>query len=177
MNKKQVAQLVATLAAAFPNGKVSERTSQVYEESLADLDFDVAKNACARLVSTANFMPTIAEIRRTCADITLGPQRSGEQAYDIVLQAVRQYGWPSPPRFRDPHIQRAIGTWGSWADLCVSPSDDPGGRARFIALYEQLAQAERADIVSGKPLPKPRAGMREFGLPKPKPQLQQEAKP
>ena len=97
----------------------------------------------------------------------LGPKRSGEEAYSVVLEAVRRFGRYETPGFTDPHIQRAIGVWGTWVDLCNSPEDDPGGRARFIELYEQQSGRERADIVSGIPLPEARP-RGEFILPNPK---------
>lgn len=164
MEKSEASKIVSLLFASFPSSHLERRHVDAYVAGIVDLPADAAGAACRRLVGTCRFLPSVAEIRSAVADVTLGPRRTGEQAYDILMQAVRRFGWPCAPRFRDEHITRAIGVWGSWQDLCASPSDDPGGRARFIALYEDLASAERADIVSGKPLPKPRAGQREFGL-------------
>jgi hypothetical protein len=53
--------------------------------------------------------------------------------------------------------------WGGWADVCASPQDDPGGRARFIELYEQLAHGQRDAVVSGVPLPPASDGPDFFG--------------
>jgi hypothetical protein len=163
MTRTEAAKLVLSLFNSFPSARVSEGNAEAYESALLDLDARVAHEAVTRLRNTRTFLPSISEIRSAAADVTLGPARSGEEAYAILLRAVRQCGWISPPRFLDPNITRALGVWGSWMDVCVSPGDDAAGRARFIELYEQSAQSERADVVAGKPLPRPRAGNREFG--------------
>lgn len=162
MTKDEAGKIVAVLFASFPSATLERKHVDAYMSALIDLDAKVAGEAVDRLRRTATFLPSISEVRKTAADIQLGPQRSGEQAYAIVLEAVRRHGWPEAPRFRDPNITRAIGVWGAWADLCASPADDPGGRARFIELYEQGANRERSDIVAGKALPPPRANRREF---------------
>jgi len=163
VTKVEAIQIVAMLNAAFGHSRLTAQGCDIYVDMVQDLGFSPAKEAVRRLLSKARFMPTIAEIRETAADVTLGPARSGEEAYAILLRAIAACGWCSPPKFRDPHITRALGVWGSWVDVCASPADDAAGRARFIELYEQSAKRERADVVAGKPLPAPRAGLREFG--------------
>src|SRR5690606_26736715 len=86
-------------------------------------------------------------------DVVLGPRRTGEDAYRVALEAVRRFGRYQAPRFRDPHITRALGVFGGWVAFCDSPDVDPAGRARFVELYEEGARRERADIASGLPRP------------------------
>ena len=155
MKKSEVAEIVMMLMAAFPHGKTTPSTSGVYENALQDLDADAARKAVQRLMATCKFMPTIAEIREVAHSLQHGRARSGEEAYAIVLRAVRSVGYYGTATFRDPFIGRAIGVWGSWAQLCLAPDDDPAGRARFIELYEQLARDARANASSGIPLPPP----------------------
>lgn len=169
MKPSEAIEILMFLNAAFPASKLDETSAKVFRESIVDLPAEAARAAAQRLAKTRTFMPSIAEIRGASADVALGPRRSGAEAYDVLMQAVARFGWPSPPRFRDRHIQRAIGVWGTWGDLCSSPSDDPGGRARFIELYEQLAGRERADVVSGAALPEPGGGQGEF-LPRERPE-------
>lgn len=162
MTKDDAGKLIAVLFASFPSANLERKHVDAYVSAILDLDAKVAGEAVSRLRNTATFLPAIAEIRRAAADVQLGPMRSGEDAYRVLLEAVRAHGWPTMPRFRDPHILKGIGVWGSWQDLCNSPADDPGGRARFIELYEQSARQEREDVVAGKPLPAARASKREF---------------
>lgn len=153
------------LFAAFPaaRGDVEswQRTLRVYAEMLLDLDRDAVRKAVQRLIGTAKWLPTVAEIRAAATELVQGPMRSGAEAYDELTRAVRRhgrcYGGEPAPEFADPLISRCLGVWGSWNDLCNSPSDDPGGRARFIELYGELAKRERDAVSSGIPLPEPRS--------------------
>ena len=160
MTPKQAAQTVALLAAAYPYAKVSVDTSQVYENMLGDLDFDVTKQAVARLVTTSKFMPTIAEIREASTALRLGPPRTGGEAWADACAAVRKVGRYGTPKWQDPILAETMRLWGAWRDFCNSPEDDPGGRARFIEMYDQLAARKRADVVSGIALPAPGAPLR-----------------
>jgi hypothetical protein len=155
MKRSEVAEIVMMLMAAFPHAKTTASTSAVYERALEDLDVEAGRKAVQRLMATSKFMPTIAEIREVAYALQHGRARSGEEAYAIVLRAVRRFGFYGTPRFTDPHIQRAIGVWGSWSQVCLSPDDDAAGRARFIELYEQLARDSRANASSGVSLPPP----------------------
>ena len=163
MTKKEAAKIVAFLAAAYQNARVSVETSEVYENLLQDLDFETAKRACARLISTSKFLPTIAEIREAATDLKLGPMRTGGEAWGEAMMAVRKYDRSESPKWSEPIMAEAMRLWGSWVDFCNSPADDPGGRARFIELYEQLSKRQRVDVVSGIALPAPSAPLRLVG--------------
>jgi len=175
MTRDEAGKIISVLFATYPSATLTVKNVEAYASAILDLDAKVAGEAVNRLRLTKTFLPSISEIRACAADIVLGPMRSGEEAYGVLMTAVRACGWPAPPRFRDANITRAIGVWGSWADLCRSPADDPGGRARFIELYEQGATRERADAIAGKALPGPRASRQEFAplaRPVPNPQAQ-----
>jgi hypothetical protein len=152
------------LFGTYPNATLERKHIDAYMSAIVDLPADAGSKAVDRLRRTKTFLPSVAEIRSAAADVQLGPQRTGEDAYRIVLEAIRKFGRYAEPRFSDPHITRALGVWGSWVGACNSPEDDPGGRARFIELYESCAGRERLDVVSGIPLPAPRVGS-EYLLP------------
>lgn len=166
MTPSEIDELLMMLVAAYPNMKVTDATTKLYEVTLADLDEGLARRAVIRIITTSKFPPTIAEIREACSLQSAGPVRSGADAYGVLMEAVRRhgrcYGEPAP-EFSDPLIAKCIGVWGSWNDLCNSPSADPGGRARFIELYDELARAARQDQVSGQALPRPQP-IREFWI-------------
>lgn len=161
MTKTEASQLVAILFASFPSARLDRTHVDAYVSGLVDLDGRTAAAAVTRLRFTSKFLPSIAEIREACAAQTHGPRRSGEEAYAELTDAVRRHGrdyGQGMPKFRDPLIAKCLGVWGSWNDFCASPSDDPGGRARFVQLYDELASRRRQDQVAGAPLPAPRQG-------------------
>lgn len=171
MRKSEVAEIVMMLLASYPTAKTVERTSELYETMLADLDFAVARKAVTRLIVTSKWLPTIAEIRESCTALVHGPLRAGGEAWRDAIGEVRRGGRYAQPRFADALVGETIRLWGSWQGFCDSPEDDPGGRARFIELYEQLAARRRADVVSGIALPAPKGEPRRLSRVPVEPQL------
>jgi hypothetical protein len=153
MKKSEIASIVAVLLEAFPNAKLGERTRDVYEDNLQDLEAASVGRAVQRLIGTCRFLPTIAEIREAATDLHLGPRRTGAEGWQDAILEVRRIGWCGSPKFRDPLVAQCIQMWGSWQSFCNSPEDDPGGRARFIELYETLSKRDRSDVQTGVPLP------------------------
>lgn len=157
MTRGEAAKLVLLLIEAYPGSKSSARTSEVYETMLADLDAGIAAQAVRRLIATAKWLPTVAEVRSTYADLAHGPVPSGEDAYADLLQQVRRVGIYRAPRFTDPLAERAmLGVYGSWRACCNAPENDQAGRARFLDFYQRLATQQRLDQASGIPLPEPK---------------------
>jgi hypothetical protein len=162
MKPSEAAEIVLMLMAAFPASKTLPTTSAVYECSLADLDAAVARKAVTRLIATRKWLPTVAEIRSAATDLRLGAVRDGGEAWKDAVAAVRYVGRYDVPAFPDPLVSQALRLWGSWASFCDSPEDDPGGRARFIELYDSLALRRREAEASGIPLPEPAAAARKL---------------
>jgi hypothetical protein len=157
MQRSETLKLVALLAAAWRDAAISDETAGVYSSMLADLDFDVAQQAVHRLINTSKWLPTVAEIRATAADIEHGPVRAGGEAYGDVLAEIRRTGHYGVPRFQDPLVAEAVGIMG-WRGLCLG-DNEAADRARFIEVYDRLASRGRADVVAGRALPAPRKGL------------------
>lgn len=145
MKRKQIVELVAMLFAAYPSSRPTERTLEIYEEMLGDLDHDITKRAVAHIIqnSRSEFVPTVAAVRLVVADLLLGPVRSGADAWADALAEVRRVGWCGKPKFKDPIVAEALELFGSWPDFCASPETDAAGRARFIDHYDALARRAR----------------------------------
>lgn len=166
MNRAETVQLLAFITAFYPDWKLTEATIEAWHEMLRDLEFEVAKTAVKRVISRKRYLPTVAEIREEAASLLRPELMSGEEAWALVADAVREFGYyrEMDARERMPalveRVVRAIG----WDEICLS--EEPGVvRAHFIRLYEALARREREDItlpadVKALPAasaPKPRA--------------------
>ncbi len=164
MKDSEVIEIVGMIVAAYPSSKLDAASSKIYRTMLVHLPADIARAAVTRLLATSKFAPSIAEIRSAAAELEHGPVRTGAEAYDVVLKAIRihgpAFGDHKEPTFLDPLIPKCLGVWGTWNDACDSPSNDPGGRARFIELYDELARRQRDAVVSGIALPEPCAPLR-----------------
>lgn len=61
-SESQVLQVIAYLAAAYPNQTVSGETASVYTEQLIDQDPELLLLAARQLVQEEEFLPTVASI-------------------------------------------------------------------------------------------------------------------
>lgn len=191
MKKSEAAELVMMLMGAFSNAKTNESTSQVYEMMLADLDVTQARQAVTRLIATSKFLPSIAEIREACTSQSVGPRKTGLEAYEELNRAVERHGGtprvkvtddgrvlyqkPWPPVSEE--IARAVrAVWGSWGDCCRAMGPDAPDRARFVEAWDTLSTRQRTDLVSGMPLPAPAADAPRLAPAVPRPTATGQAK-
>lgn len=157
MTRAEAAELVAVLSSAYRAQSITEATCQVYETMLADLGYAAAQRAIARLIATSRYMPTVAEIREAVLEVERGPQRGGVEAWGDVLEAIRRVGAYNPaPEFGDPIVSECVRLMG-WVALCRG-TNEAADRARFVELYESLAQRRRKEQVVGDSLQLAAAG-------------------
>jgi hypothetical protein len=89
------------------------------------------------------------------SDVTVGPRRTGVDAWALLQQALRRWGWINPPKITDPHLARALEVIGGWQGACsITVDGEASARARFIEAYDVFSRSERLDLDSGLPLPK-----------------------
>lgn len=167
MNREDAAKVVATLFASYSHMQFTRANVEAYISGIIDLDAAAASLATERLRKGAKFPPAISEFREVCAAIVLGPRKTGNEAYAEMHAAREKHGrypavWfvgdemrtqkPWPPVA--PDIAAAVRqTWGSWEACCADSEIESPSRARFIQAYDGLSERERADLVSGVPLP------------------------
>lgn len=149
MTEAQAQELVVYLTAAFATdfarlGDAQSRATQkVYRDLLVDLDVTAARAAVERLAATSKWLPRVAEIREAALAATLGPVRTGAEAWGDVQRAFQRASADWTPTFADPVVGRVVRALG-WRDLCLS-ENTVADRARFIEAYEQIAASERRD--------------------------------
>lgn len=147
MKEADAKAMVNNLFGAYPLLRVSESTFQVYKQAFLSMTVERALLIVNRLhVTHKDRPPNLGQVIEACTVQDGGARISGEEAYVQLTKAAqrygRSYGADDPPPKLDPLIEKALGVWGSWNQFCNSPDDDAAGRARFIALYDQLAQRE-----------------------------------
>lgn len=151
MTSTECQKLVAVLLGAYPQSRISASTPAVYERMLVDLDVTAANAAIERLLATAKFMPTIAEIREAALAVTVGEVKRGGEAWGEVQRLLARYGarrydlgWKPP--ITDPVAVQVVAALG-WVALCDS-ENQVADRARFIDLYDQLAARDRRSLTA-----------------------------
>jgi len=145
VNELQIKKLVAVMVAAYPASKISEESVGVYTRMLADLEYPAANAAVEQLLATSKWLPTVAEIRERVVSLQDGEIRAGGEAWGSVLKAIRGAGRYRVPgkdfAFADQVTADAVAAM-NWVELCDS-ENQVADRARFIELYDQLAQRHR----------------------------------
>lgn len=154
MKPSEVTTIVAMLAAAYPAARMNEATVDVYELMLGDLDYQVARDAIARIIRTSKFLPTVAEILEAAATEAVGETRNALQAWGDVMQAIRRVGQYGLPKFKDPLVAECVKSLG-WRYLCTADVPESVDRARFAELYNDLQRRERVATITapGRLLP------------------------
>ncbi len=152
MTKEQVYEIVQTFSIAFPNASLPPETIVLYCDMLADLPYDAAKTAVMKIIKTAKFFPTIAEIREATLRQMPGVNPpTPPEAWANVADQLQQCGTWHTPAFAHPLIAQAVRTMG-WYDLCRSenPMTD---RAHFLRIYGDLRDAAWRTALSALPAP------------------------
>jgi hypothetical protein len=145
MTRDQVLKLVTVLRAAFTQGeKMSDATARIYEQRLADLEFEPTMRAVDRLIDTRVFLPAISEIRQATLAVSQGPAPDAIEAYGTVSDAVRHVGRYELPRFRDPITASVVRDFG-WATICDSTHEE-SLRARFLEAYRERAARQQTEM-------------------------------
>lgn len=174
MKPSDAAKIVAMLITAYPDSwrfltpDQQDYSRKLYREFLADLEYSTADAAVRRLIGSAKRMPSVAEIRAVCMELTDGRLDRGGEGWGAILRLIGRYGIYRRPRsahddedasdvfdVADPILARVISSMG-WRELCLS-ENQPADRARVIELYEQLAlqfTQDRAVAAIAPPIPR-----------------------
>lgn len=148
MTMNEVTDLLGWAIANFP--AMQERdmgpTAKLWHEMLKDVPFKVAKKALLKVLATAKYFPTVAEVLEAIADIA-GPRiDTAAEAWGEVERAIRLYG-----HYREsealasmsPRVAKVVKYLG-WQEICLS--EEPGVvRGQFLKMYAQVAEREQKE--------------------------------
>lgn len=167
MKKSEVVQLVTAAAACFPMMQTKELdpVNAAWFDMLGDLPFDLATASLKKVLSTAKFFPTVAEIREAAASLKPQDMPDAELAWAEVWKAITTHGWTDTPEslksaddttvfmtfsvpwdFSHPVIAKVVkAMWGSWAATCRECQTETAGvqRAQFQRMYQTMTKRER----------------------------------
>ena len=154
MTKSDAMKLAMMLGAYFPTPRADEDSLRAYARMLENYDAPLIERAIVRLVKTAKFFPRIAEILNAAAEETYRDDvlPTSEEAYEILLRAVRKYGGHRPFPNTIPHaglIKRAVEQIGGWKYFCSESENLAADRARFIDAYDGVLKRERERVTLG----------------------------
>jgi hypothetical protein len=164
---EQVTALLGVIAAAHPDRfEITDERIDVYADLLADLDITDLKAATRQHLATSPHPPTIADLRRGCAQVSAPAMPAWGEAWRELLDQIGRVGSYAAPSWSHPVIAEAVRQFGPWREVCAMEIDQtPTNRAQFRQIYEAIAgRAQRTAAL----LPEVRALAVERGaLPSP----------
>lgn len=140
MKQADIIKLIGICSANYRNwpevGK-EEHMIELWEMMLSDLPLDLAKRAIQMHISKSVFPPTIADIREVAARIANPRKLDFIEAWDLIGQAIRKYGF-----YREPDALASLpdevaqmARRFTWRELCLNENIDTL-RAQFRMAWE-----------------------------------------
>jgi len=156
VNQSEAARIVAVICTSYPQqaSKLDREAklgmASTFALMLDDIPYDRANAALRVLIQTRTWMPSVADIRSTVAELERGPVRAGGDAWGSVIAAIRAQGAYRTPGtdfvFHDPLVARCVEALG-WQNLCSSEMA-ASDRKQFVDLYDRLADQRRRQTVA-----------------------------
>lgn len=147
MSKLGVNQCMARLDVAYPHHFKRDDIDadfalQVYHEILDDIDDDLLFAATRQWLSTARpFHPSPGELRDLALTLVSHDEKSADEAWIEVLEAIRRIGSYGKPQWSNDLIERTVKAFG-WTELCMTENDQMSyARDSFMKIYK--AQSTR----------------------------------
>jgi len=150
MKTDEIATLVTLALANYPGiqDKDMGPTVALWEKMLSDIPYEIAESALIKVLATARFFPTVAEIREAAASIVNPAIPSAAEAWGEVVQAIRRYGY-----YREEEALASLSPataqvvrWIGWQEICICEEVDVI-RGQFRRAYEEHAGNVRQEAV------------------------------
>lgn len=95
MDKREFAALAAAMEEYYGRNQITKSAASmdIWYELIGDIPYGQCKNAVRQLMATNNFFPSAAEIRKLCTQTGDPEAPSIDDAWGMVLKAVRAYGY------------------------------------------------------------------------------------
>ncbi|NLI74758.1 MAG: hypothetical protein GX369_08360 [Euryarchaeota archaeon] len=146
MTKKEVGQLLVLAVSNYPHmqDKDLRTTARLWQEILSDMPFELAKNALLKVLVTAKYWPTVAEIREAALALQNPGMISPAEAWSQANAALDKYGYYRADEGMGSlptEVQKTIRACGGWGAICTSENIDTV-RAQFLRMFADFSQTE-----------------------------------
>lgn len=140
LNTEQFANWVSALRTYYPKEKIlpNNQALDLWYQMLKDIEYMDAVNALNRWVSTERWSPSIADIRKTVAEMHRDNVDDWTEGWNQVTRAISKYGYTNQPgalASMDDITRECVKAIG-WMNICNS--EEIGvERGHFRTMYEQ----------------------------------------
>ena len=128
----------------FPSSKVDAEALTLYVAALDDLTYQQMKAGVIKLLNTATFFPTIAEIRKASEEMVAHVKHEGKpdagEAWGEVIKFMHERSQcdTRPFPWSCPEVKEAVKRIGKTSLFALEMKDEPIVRAQFMRIYEKL---------------------------------------
>jgi hypothetical protein len=141
MNHQETATVCYILASTFPTWKATDGTIEMWSVLLADVDSEIAFRAAQDWTLTEEKLPTLAGVRKKCAEINGSLAPTAFEAWREVNEGLNDHGrefYKKGNRWSHPLIEDAVQSVG-FLSLCFSENIGVE-RAHFLKAYNELKE-------------------------------------
>ena len=123
--------------------EITKDQVEVWYGFFKEVSLSTFRKACARVIETDEFMPSIARMRKELV-LVQTPQLQGDAngAWETVLLAIKKYGYYNADeamKSLDPMTQRTVLLLGGFQRVCTSEDGD-WLRKNFVQIYDEISQ-------------------------------------
>ena len=138
----------AAIKSAWPGKQIMPGRFEInlWYKALSDLDYQICQMALMEIITQSVFPPSIAELRKKCAEYTSAPVKSSGEAWEEVRLMVRKYGYYREEEAlssMDDLTRQAVKGVG-FREICMS-TNIAVERAHFLRLYDALVERKKQD--------------------------------
>jgi len=151
MTKEEaILRVIKPYASVFPNSsKMQAEAWPIYARALSSLPVEAVSAAMAKLMQTAKFFPTIAEIfeaARSVSEYANGTALpTAAEAWEEVMRLVDKCHLYEEWTYSCPEVKRAAECMGKY-ELCMMLESEVGVyRGQFVKMYNEICKRRRDD--------------------------------
>lgn len=133
MTDMQARQIVAAISLRYTTPAWAPEELEMFKQHLLDLPAEAASHAVVEWIRTAERRPSVAEFRRAVARATVPVFLDPDDAWGVVLNAIRMVGTYQPFPTTHPLVAAAVERMG-WREICAAENLEVL-RAQFTKIY------------------------------------------
>ena len=148
MNKEEFIKGMSLLSIAY-NKNFTKEELEVWYQMLGKNSKREFSIAIQRLIKTEEYMPSIAKINKTIAELKLGDVPSAEDEWNRVIKSVQMYGSYQQEKAMEYLGQRTayIVSLVGYQRICMAtPEEQIWNKKEFIDKYNALKDKDIFDI-------------------------------
>lgn len=140
----EIVRLLRQYFQAFPKAEMPDSAWAMYGRALSPLTLEEINAAMLKLLRTAKFWPSVAEIFEAAKSVTETAQEIGlptaAEAWEEVIAQARKNGLYRKWEYSCPEVEAALKAFGK-EELCMTETAQVNtSRAQFMRMYKEICE-------------------------------------